>query len=98
LSLSKGIATGYAAEVAELNMSHWEAECKNLAHLQTLREDHQAAVAKRIFGTPTFVFEGAKPAYVKFSALIPSNQVQTYWNEIQNMAVARPLLTEFKRP
>ena len=98
LSLTKGVATRHAAEVAELNMADWEAECDNFAHLERLREDHQWAVGKRIFGTPTFVFEGAEPVYVKLSALLPSEEAQAYWDEIQKMAVARPLLVEFKRP
>ncbi len=98
LSLSKGIATFRAAQVAELDLPAWKAECDNLAHLDTLREEHQTAVSKRIFGTPTFIFDGAQPVYVKLAALLPDDDAIPYWQDMQKMAVERPLLMEVKRP
>ena len=98
LSLSKGIATFRAAEIAELDLPAWKAECDNFVHLNTLRQEHQSAVSQRIFGTPTFIFDGAEPVYVKLSAMLADEDALPYWQDVQKMAVERPLLVEVKRP
>jgi predicted DsbA family dithiol-disulfide isomerase len=98
LSLDNEEATQEAARRAGLELDPWMRETQNLERLDTLRRDHEAATALGIFGTPSFVFEGADPAYLKLRGVPTPEETLSYWRTFQTLAATQPLFLELKRP
>lgn len=97
-SLYSDEATRQAAEEAQLELPQWEAACQSLEHLAALRRDHEAAIEHRVFGTPTFLFPGSEPAYLKLSAIPQKSEALRYWRSFQRTVADHPLFLEIKRP
>lgn len=51
-----------------------------------------------VFGTPTFLFEGAKPAYLKLRPLPPDEELFDVYQQVKALMVERPNIQEIKRP
>ncbi|MGH2544521.1 MAG: DsbA family oxidoreductase [Ardenticatenaceae bacterium] len=97
LSLDGDQATRHAAESAALDLARWEQDRQDLTFLDAIRRDHEAATAQGIFGTPTFVFDGALPAYLKLTDVPRGPESRSYWEEFSQVVAARPLFREIKR-
>lgn len=98
LSLSEDETVRTAARIAELDMEQWERDYRNTDLLERIREDYEVARERRIFGTPTFVFPDAEPAYLKLTDVVPAEEVEDYWRTFVHTVAERPLFREIKRP
>lgn len=98
LSLSEDDTLRTAANIAELDMDRWEDDYRNPALLERVREDYIEAREQGIFGTPTFVFPEAEPAYLKLNDVVPAEDVEDYWQTFVRVVAQRPLFLEIKRP
>lgn len=88
------------ARQAELDLAQFQQDYDDPTILQLIAADHTRAVEEyHIFGTPTFVFEGAAPAYLKLGA-IPESRDKSLelFKEIYHVIAERPLIMEIKRP
>lgn len=86
------------ARAAVLDLAKFQTAQVDPRHLSRLAEDHHQAVALRVFGTPTFVFPGSRPAYLKLERLLVGKEVSEFWDAFHDNAVNRPYVLEFKRP
>ncbi len=99
LSLDTDEAVRAAAERASLDLTRWEADRQNPALLEALKADHTEARSRwEIFGTPTFLFPNARPAYLKLNDLVPTDQALAYWETFVQVVARQPLFLEIKRP
>lgn len=98
LSLDDESATRAAAERVGLDLAAWARAAADQRLLATLQAEHEAGQAAQIFGTPTFVFPAARPAYLKLDALVPAAEALAYWRDFHRAVVERPLFLEIKRP
>ena len=99
LSLNGAEATRAAAERAGLDLERWERDAHDPSLLDAIRRDYEVATGEyAIFGTPTFVFPGARPAYLKLDALVPASESLTYWADFRRVVADRSLVIEIKRP
>jgi predicted DsbA family dithiol-disulfide isomerase len=86
------------AEKAEADMDRFLLDFNDPAVLDTLAEDHFHAVKDlRIFGTPTFVFNGNNPVFLKIEGSDIENSYDLF-KEFVNIAVKRRNVLEIKRP
>ncbi|MBI3944015.1 MAG: DsbA family protein [Chloroflexi bacterium] len=88
------------AQQAELDLAQFQQDYDDPALLKHIAADHTHAVEDyHIFGTPTFVFEGAAPAYIKLGAVPESREKSVeLFQEIYHVMAERPLIVEIKRP
>lgn len=86
-----------AAEVS-LDMARFEADFNDPTCLDRLAEDHQASLEKNVFGTPTFVFSGAKPAYLKLERVLTKEEALDFWEVFRATITGRSYVLEIKRP
>lgn len=99
LSLNGEEATRTAAERAGLDLDRWERDARDPALLDAIRRDYEQATGEfGVFGVPTFVFPGARPANLKLDALVPASEALTYWSDFRRIVVDRSLVIEIKRP
>jgi len=68
------------------------------ACLDRLAVDHTQADEVDIFGTPTFAFPGASPAYLKLSHLPELEEALAFWYEFRQVVADRSFVVEIKRP
>jgi hypothetical protein len=87
-----------AAERAELDMVQFRAALVDPTCLERLAADHTRAVDMGIFGTPTFAFPDAVPAYLKLSQLPEPEDALAFWQEFYRIVAGRPFVLEIKRP
>ena len=59
--------------------------------------EHEQAAEQGIFGTPTYVFEGAKPAFLKMFTP-PEDETMDIWAGIQTLSNSTVQFGELKRP
>jgi 2-hydroxychromene-2-carboxylate isomerase len=87
-----------AAEAAGLDIAKFEQALGDATCLERLARDHAVAVDLGVFGTPTFVFPGARPVYLKLDRLLTAEQSLEFWRVFHSTAVERPYVLEMKRP
>jgi protein-disulfide isomerase len=87
-----------AAEIAGLDLAQFRAALTDPACLDRLAADHARAAEMGIFGTPTFAFPEARPAYLKLSYLPEPEEALTFWHEFRQIVASRPFVVEIKRP
>jgi predicted DsbA family dithiol-disulfide isomerase len=97
-SLAKPETVRYAAETAGLDMSQFREALQDARCLERLAADHVQAVERDIFGTPTFVFLDAVPAYLKLAQTPTPEQSLGFWHEFYRTVAERPYVLEIKRP
>lgn len=83
---------------SELNMGHFQQDIGDSTALERLAEDHQAGAAQNVFGTPTFDFPDADPAYIKIAQVLNEQEARELWHSFQTMVVGQPYVKEIKRP
>lgn len=99
LSLDGEEATLAAAQRAGLDLDRWRQASQDPALLDAVRRDFEYATGEHsIFGTPTFVFPGARPAYLKLEDLVPPSEALIYWRDFRRVVAERRLIIEIKRP
>lgn len=98
LSLAKPETLWAAAQVAGLEPGAFQQALDDPTCLQRLAQDHTEATEVGVFGTPTFVFPGAEPAYLKLSDLPDPEEAVAFWAEFQRIVAGRPYVQEIKRP
>jgi len=87
-----------AAETAGLDMNRFREAFDDPACLGRLAADHTRAEGMNVFGTPTFVFPGADPGYLKLSQLPKPEEGLAFWDEFYRVIAGRPFVLEIKRP
>ena len=87
-----------AAQKTELDLMRFQEDLTDPSCLERLAEDHTVALSKGVFGTPTFVFPGAEPAYLKLGRVITPEESLDFWEAFRTMVVERPYVLEIKRP
>jgi protein-disulfide isomerase len=87
-----------AAKTAGLDMKEFQESLGDPACLERLAEDHERAEGMDVFGTPTFVFPEAEPAYLKLRQLPETEEGLAFWEEFQRVVAGRPFVLEIKRP
>ncbi|MGD9047231.1 MAG: DsbA family protein [Anaerolineae bacterium] len=88
----------HAAEEAQLDLAQFQAALTDPACLERLAADHTRADEMDVFGTPTFAFPGARPAYLKLSHLPGPEEALAFWHEFRQVVVDRSFILEIKRP
>ena len=87
------LATDTGADVEQFKKDFGDAGI-----LERLARDHTNAVETyRAFGTPTLVFGGDKPVYLKIRPLEEEDSLKVF-NEVRAIAEGRPNVLEIKRP
>ena len=97
VSLSDEDAILEVAENAGLDAGRMREDMKDPELRRIIGEDHEAAIADGIFGTPTYIFENGNMAYLK--AFIPEDEdaVASFEHYIA-LANHRNYFGEIKRP
>ena len=85
------------ADSIGLNISDFTATLDDPASLRKIGEDHEAAVALGVFGTPTFVFEDGTSAFLKMFTP-PEHETMGAFNDFMGIASSRKYFGELKRP
>jgi predicted DsbA family dithiol-disulfide isomerase len=65
--------------------------------IEVLAREHERARLLEIFGTPTYVFSGGKPAFLKMFAP-PKEEAVRAWEAISSLASTSIYFGELKRP
>jgi hypothetical protein len=86
-----------AAETAELDMIQFEDSLRDPDCLERLASDHELAIGLGVFGTPTFAFVDAEPAYLKLSRNPDPREALEFWNEFHRVVTGMPYVQEIKR-
>jgi hypothetical protein len=87
-----------AAKLAELDLAQFRAALTDPTCLDRLAADHSHADEMEVFGTPTFAFPQARPAYLKLSYLPEPEEALAFWHEFRQIVAARSFVVEIKRP
>lgn len=98
LSLAKPETILAAAQVAGLELAPFQEALEDPSCLLRPARDHADASDRGVFGTPTLVFPGAEPAYLKLSELPGAEEGLAFWAEFQSIVAGRPYVQEIKRP
>lgn len=80
-----------------LDVERFESDLDDPRLLAQIGRDHETAAAEGVFGTPTYVFEDARPAFLKMFAP-PEEQAMEVWQSFVGLARDVDLLGELKRP
>ena len=86
-----------AAKRAGLDLAKFTADVDSPDRLREIGEDHEAAIAQGIFGTPTFIFEDGSAAFLKTFTPPEEDSLAAFENMVL-MARNRPYFGELKRP
>lgn len=87
------------AQDVKLDLTRFRKDLGNRKLLTRLATDHTYAVEKLgIFGTPTLVFPGGQPVFLKMFPPPPPDEAVQFFTELRQMAERKPYLLEIKRP
>ncbi len=86
-----------AAERACVDMEKFESDLDSPDRLAEIGRDHEEAIEKGIFGTPTFIFEDGSAAFLK-TFTPPEEDSLAAFENLMMMARNRPYFGELKRP
>jgi len=87
-----------AAETADLDISQFRESLGDSTCLERLAADHTLAEGMDVFGTPTFVFLDAQPAYLRLSRIPDPEDSLRLWEQFHRVVVGMPFVLEIKRP
>ena len=85
------------AEAAEINVGDFTGVLDDPATLQQIGIDHESALERGVFGTPTFVFEDGTSAFLKMFTP-PEDEAMGAFNDFMGIASSRKYFGELKRP
>ncbi len=88
------------AQDVNLDMAQLEQDLQDPSCLERLATDHAQATNPElnIFGTPTFVFPDASPAYLKIKRLTTADEAVASWQTFYQVTTQQPYIMEIKRP
>ncbi len=86
-----------AARASGLDVDRFEKDLDDPEVLRAVARDHETAAEQGVFGTPTFVFEGAAPAFLKMYTP-PEDQTMEVWGHFAGLATGARFFGELKRP
>lgn len=87
------------AEQEGLDVARWQQDAADRSLLRRLQLDHTEAVEQfHVFGTPTFVFPDADPAYLKLTAIPAGDEAVRFWETFHTAVADMPYVLEIKRP
>ncbi len=66
--------------------------------LQALAEQHEEAVSRGVFGTPTIFFENGRGAYLKMLPAPTGDEALAAWDHLRPLIAEHAYLQEVKRP
>ena len=85
-----------AAE-AGLDVDQLKSDMDDSETISTVAREHEQAAEQGIFGTPTYVFEGAKPAFLKMFTP-PEEETMDVWEGVTRLSTSTVGFGELKRP
>lgn len=80
-----------------LDLDRFKKDIEDPETLEAIARDHEEAEAQGIFGTPTYVFNGGRPAFLKMFAP-PEDKAIEVWRHISALASDLDVFGELKRP
>ena len=86
-----------AATEAGLDVEQLKADMDAPETIAAVAAEHEQAAEAGIFGTPTYVFEGAKPAFLKMFAP-PDDETMDVWEGVTRLSNSTVQFGELKRP
>jgi predicted DsbA family dithiol-disulfide isomerase len=87
------------AEESGLDLDHFRKDVADPGILSALERDHRGAAAEHgVFGTPTFVFQGGRAAYVRLSEIPEIADSVGLFDRLVSIAAEEPRILEIKRP
>jgi hypothetical protein len=93
------VAVERVAEESGLDLDRLRRDIADPTILAGLSRDHRGGVAELgIFGTPTFVFAGGAPAYVRLSEAPDASGSVALYDRLASIAADEPRILEIKRP
>ena len=85
------------ARESGLDMDRFERDLGDPEVLRQIGSDHEEGAAQGVFGTPTYVFEDAPPAFLKMY-IPPEEQTTEAWEHVAGLARGLKFFGELKRP
>jgi len=85
------------AEATEIDVGEFTSVLDDPATLQQIVIDHESALERGVFGTPTFVFEDGTSAFLKMFTP-PEDETMGAFNDFMGIASSRKYFGELKRP
>ena len=82
---------------AGLDADQLKSDMDDRETIATVAREHEEAAEQGIFGTPTYVFECAKPAFLKMFTP-PEDEAMGAFNDFMGIASGRKYFGELKRP
>lgn len=98
MALAESETLSVAASDAHLDAARFQEVLDDPSCLDRLAQDHTRAVSRGVFGTPTFVFPAAEPAYLKLARVPTPEESLNFWEAFRSTVADRPYVLEIKRP
>lgn len=98
MTLAESETVLVAARDANLDLNRFRKSLGDLYCLERLAQNHTGAVGKGVFGTPTFIFAAAEPAYLKLARVLTREESLDFWEAFRTTVADRPYVLEIKRP
>lgn len=86
------------AEECGLDMERFLADLDSDDITDSLARDHEGAVEKKVFGTPTIFFSEDASAYLRMMPASTGNDALQTYQDFRRFVVDRPNVAEIKRP
>ena len=83
---------------AGFDMQRFRADLDDPSILESLAEQHQAATAEGVFGTPTLVFENGLSGFLKMMPAPTGAEAVRVWERVTALVRDEPTIAEIKRP
>ena len=83
---------------AGLDLDRFRADRDESSILDGLIEQHQAAVAEGVFGTPTLVFDNGLSGFLKMMPAPTGEAAMRVWERVSAVLSDEPTIAEIKRP
>ena len=82
-----------------LDISRFKRDLPSPAFAKKVGDDHTFAVREfGVFGTPTFMFQGTKPFFMRMTAPKEQTEAVRIFDALTTLFVERPNIDEIKRP
>lgn len=96
--ISQGAVLSEVAEAAGLDAARFDEDMSGGEAMAKLAADHTFAVENlSVFGTPTLVFPGEKPVFVKMMPPPSAEDSTRVFDKVRQLAEGRPEIKEIKR-
>ncbi len=86
------------ADQAGFDMQRYHRDLEDPSILRPVAQQHEEAVVRGVFGTPTIFFESGEGAYLKLMPPPTGDEALRAWENLQPVIAGRPYVQEVKRP